>query len=126
MYTSIRQTHIFDVNFFRWAARVSGVVLLVAWLALVLAEALKTRFDALAIESVYQGVALAVVFAGYAIGWRKEFLGGVIAIVGTVAFFAVQLTTIGTPPELAAVWFAAPGVLYLLASHEEKVSRRAA
>jgi len=70
----------------------------------------------------YQGAALATVFAGYAIGWRSELLGGSLAIAGTAAFFAVYVLTFGTspPPGIAALSFAVPGLLYLEAWRRER------
>jgi hypothetical protein len=64
----------------------------------------------------YQAAALALVFAGYALGWRKELAGGVLAIMGTIAFFAVHVLSFGSVPDLGAASFAVPGVLYVLAS----------
>jgi len=121
MYTSVRRPRAFDLNFLRWCARASAVVLVVIWLALVLAEAVLFHFEA-PTEAIYQAVALAIVFAGYAIGWRKELVGGAIAILGTVLFFAVNLVTIESLPPVEAALFAAPGVLYLLAWYGEKTS----
>ena len=74
-----------------------------------------------------QPAALAVVFAGYVIGWWKELAGGALAIVGTFAFFALLAAKSKTPPEPAAVWFAAPGILYLLAfQYNERRNKRLA
>jgi hypothetical protein len=121
MYTSVHRPRAFDLNLLRWCARASAVVVVVIWLALVLAEAVFFRFEA-PNEVIYQAVALATVFAGYAIGWRKELAGGVIAILGTVLFFVVNFVTIESLPPVEAVWFAAPGVLYLLAWYGETMS----
>jgi hypothetical protein len=51
---------------------------------------------------------------GYLLGWRYEFAGGLLAILGTVAFFVVCALTLGLP-SAAAIGFAVPGVLYLVA-----------
>jgi hypothetical protein len=96
-------------------ARASAVVLMVIWLAFVIAEAMRPDFVDLSTSTLGQGASLAVVFAGYVIGLRKELAGGIAAIVGTAAFFAVVLTTTEKVPGLAALMFAVPGVLYLLA-----------
>ncbi|MEX0612204.1 MAG: hypothetical protein WD229_08785 [Pirellulales bacterium] len=122
MYTSIRRPHVLDSYFFRWMARASAAVLVVAWLALVIAEVFRSHYEAPSVHSVYQAIALAIVFAGYAIGWWKEMVGGVIAILGTAAFFAVNALTLETLPDPAAALFAVPGVLYLLAWQYERKS----
>jgi hypothetical protein len=64
---------------------------------------------------------LAVVFAGYAIGWRYELAGGLIAVLGTIAFFWVNVVTIGDPPDHVAAIFALPGVLQILAWYSERM-----
>jgi hypothetical protein len=119
MYASVRRPHVFDVHSARWLARASAAILVVTWLALVMAEAVRSRFETPSLESLYQAAVFGIVFAGYAIGLRKELAGGVIAIVGTVAFFAVYLMTLGGLPHLAAALFAAPGVLYLMAWYND-------
>jgi len=121
MHTSVQRPRAFDFNSLRWLARASAAILVAVWIALVLTEAALFQLEA-PTDSIYQAVALAVVFAGYAIGWRKELVGGVIAILGTVLFFAVNLMTIDSLPSVEAAWFAAPGVLYLLAWYGEKMS----
>jgi hypothetical protein len=100
-------------------ARTIAAVLIVIWLALFIREARSLGFNPS--NDIYrQAVCLAVVFAGYAIGVRNELVGGVAAIIGTLAFFAVVLTAIGEVPGLAAALFAVPGVLYLLDWHYDK------
>jgi hypothetical protein len=86
-----------------------------AWVLLVLLEVARRDVEPPSASAYYQAAALAIVFAGYVLGWRKELAGGILAIIGTVAFFAVHVVTIGILPGLEAVWFAAPGVLFLLA-----------
>ena len=67
-----------------------------------------------------QAASLAFVFSGYVVGWRRELTGGVAAIIGTLAFFVVVLTTTQELPGVAALLFAIPGVLYLLAWHYDE------
>jgi hypothetical protein len=64
---------------------------------------------------IFQGAALAIVFAGYAVAWRWELAGGLMAIGGTIAFVGCSLATIGALPLPQVAWFAAPGVLSVLA-----------
>jgi hypothetical protein len=87
--------------------------LLTTWLGFVIFEAILSGPPAPV--TALQAAAFAVVFAGYALGWRYELAGGLLAILGTAAFFAVCAFTIGVPPQSGVAWFAAPGVLYLLA-----------
>ena len=101
---------------FRWSARAAGALLMVSWLALFISEITRQGLGKPAFNTHGQAAALAIVFAGYILGWWKEFAGGVLAIVGTLAFFAVIVATDAMPPEAGMVWFAAPGILYLLAS----------
>ena len=105
---------------FRWTARTSAAVLVVIWLAFFISEAMRPGFGDLSTSTIGQTASLAVVFAGYVIGYRRELAGGVAAIIGTLAFFAVVLTTTEEVPGLAAMLFAVPGVLYLLAWHYDE------
>jgi hypothetical protein len=88
--------------------------LILGWVAFAVAELFHPDFY-VSPGMIYQGVALAVVFVGYAVGWRWELLGGLLAIAGTAAFFAVYAFIVGTSPlpEVQVAWFATPGVLYL-------------
>ena len=115
MYVSLQSRHVPFSSLLRWSARASGAILVVAWLALVILETTRPNVDALHVAAFYQAAALALVFAGYALGWRMELAGGVVSILGTAAFFAVHVLTFGILPGLEAAWFAVPGVLYVLA-----------
>jgi hypothetical protein len=113
MYASIPQNRVSNYEFFRWFARATGALLFVMWVLLVVddlnGEANVTN------QGIVQAAALATVFVGYAIGWRKELAGGAIAIFGTVLYFAVCVAGFGRLPGLATAFFALPGVLYMLA-----------
>ena len=115
MYTSTHGHPVTYVELFRWCGRVSGAVLYFAWLSLAIAELARTEFRTLSADSAFQAAALAVVFSGYAVGWREELLGGLFAILGTAAYFLVVVLTADIRPSMEAAWFAAPGVFYLLA-----------
>jgi hypothetical protein len=122
MHTNIQRPFVFDSYRFRAGARACAAVLIGGWIALVLAEAIRNRFEMPSPLTQYQGLTLAAVFAGYAIGWRNELVGGLIAILGTLAFFAVNRFMAGGFPGMGAALFAAPGVLYLLAWNSERKS----
>jgi hypothetical protein len=119
MYTFAQRPYVFDANFFRWIGRMSALVLAVIWAVMVVSEAIAFRFQIPAMRTFYQAAAMGIVFGGYAIGWRQELIGGLLAIVGTLVFYAVHVATLETLPEMAAALFAVPGVFYLLAWYGE-------
>jgi hypothetical protein len=94
-----------------------AIILFTTWLVYVVAEVLRPRMEPAAFNTYGQAVSLAIVFAGYAVGWRRELAGGIAVIVGLLAFFAVVLSTTEKTPQLAMLLFAVPGLLYLLAWH---------
>jgi hypothetical protein len=59
---------------------------------------------------------LAIIFVGYAIGWRRPMVGGVTALLGYGLLNAVELATNHRLAGGAFWLFAIPGVLYLLAA----------
>jgi hypothetical protein len=100
----------------RWCARAGSIVAVVAWLILLAVEWFQHGSpDLRSLDQVYQAAALAVVFAGYALGWRYELAGGLVAVFGTIAFAAVWVWIFAVPPTATVAWFAAPGLLYILA-----------
>jgi len=115
MFTSIQAHPLPLPSLIRWSARISAAFLFVMWLVLAMLEGYRYSFVMPSAASFYQAAALAVVFTGYAVGWRKELVGGLLAIVGTALFMAVAYMTTGKVPQWESLWFAAPGVLYLLA-----------
>jgi hypothetical protein len=115
MYASMQTHHLSYSDLFRWSACFGGAILFIAWLGLVIAELARSEFRTLSIDSFYQAAALAIVFLGYAVGWREEILGGLFSLFGTAAYFLTVVLTTNVLPGMEAAWFAAPGVLYLLA-----------
>jgi hypothetical protein len=105
---------------FRWIARASAIILFAMWLVYIVADVLQPGIEPSGFSMYGQAAALAIVFAGYAVGWRRELAGGIIVIAGVLAFFSVVLATTGVSPQLAMLLFAAPGVLYLLAWHYDE------
>ena len=105
---------------FRWTARASAIILFAVWLAFITYEFASWGVQGPATNTYGQAACLAMVFAGYAVGWRKELAGGIAAIVGTLAFFVVVLATSQEMPGVAVLLFAIPGVLYLLAWHYDE------
>ena len=105
---------------FRWTARASTIILIAMWLVYIVADLLRPGVEPSGFNMYGQAAALAIVFAGYAVGWRRELPGGIAVIAGVLAFFSVVLATTGVIPPLAMLLFAAPGVLYLLAWHYDE------
>lgn len=98
-----------------WAAKVCGIVLFVGWLLFVVSELFKNHFEMPDLYAFYQAAALAVVFGGYLLSRKQAFWGSLVAIAGTLGFFAISFATSGVVPQLGAIWFAVPAVLTLAA-----------
>jgi len=111
----LRGQHLPTGRVLRYAAAACGASLVAGWLVFLVLEAIRNRELIPYIHSHNQAIALAVVFSSYVIGWRHELIGALLAVVGTLAFFAVGRASVEVLPPLAAAWFAAPGVLYLAA-----------
>lgn len=110
---------------FRTLGRASAIILFASWAGLVIAEIVQRKFGEPPLDVFFQAAALAVVFAGYAVGWRHELAGGLMAVLGTIAFFIVQVVALTGPTGVsAAVWFALPGVLYLLAWNYDRLHHK--
>ena len=92
---------------FRWTARASAIILFAMWLAYIVADVLRPGIEPSGLNMYGQAAALAIVFAGYAIGWRRELAGGIAVIAGVLAFFGVVLATDEVIPQLAMLLFAA-------------------
>jgi len=118
MYACLPQKSASSTELFRWFGRASSIVLFVGWILLLVQELM--RDSRVTTDEAIQGAVLAVVFVGYAIGWRKELAGALIAIFGTVLFFTVCGVAFGRLPGLAAAWFALPSVLYFLAWYTQR------
>jgi hypothetical protein len=100
---------------FRRAAHFSAILLFGSWLGLLIAEFVQGKFGDPPPSSYYQAAVLAVVFAGYLLGAKREFAGGLMSILATIAYFVVHTASLGIVPAAAIAGFAAPGVFYLLA-----------
>ena len=118
MYATIHTDHVAASYLCRWAGRITGAVLFTVWLAYFIVETTRPLFTLrMATMTWVQGALLAVVFAGYAAGWRWERLGAIMVLVGAAVFFALHVVTMQGLPSLSVVWFAVPGVLYLAANY---------
>jgi hypothetical protein len=111
MYASFEKHEIPISAVFRFCGRTGALLIAVSWLAFVVIEYLRTGPPV--VESYYQGAMLAIVFAGYAVGWRQEALGGALAIIGTLGFVLLNTLLLEFEPNAASAGFAVPGLFYL-------------
>ena len=118
MYACLPQKSASSTELFRWFARASSIVLFVGWILLLVQELMHD--SRVTTDEAIQGAILAVVFVGYAIAWRKELAGALIALFGTVMFFIACVASFGNLPGLAALWFVVPSVLYFLAWYTQR------
>jgi hypothetical protein len=118
MYATIRTDPVAASYLFRWAGRITGAVLFAVWLAYFIAETARPVFSPrMGTMTLVQGAILAVVFAGYAAGWRWERLGALLVIIGMAAFYVLHVVTMQSLPALSVLWFVVPGIFYLAASY---------
>jgi hypothetical protein len=83
----------------------------VGWISLLAQELMRdTRVTT---DEAIQAAVLALIFVGYAVGWRNELAGALVALFGTIVFFTVCTVTYGQLPNLAVAWFALPSMLYV-------------
>jgi len=115
MYASIRPGHLDAAHLFRHLAAASAAILFLGWSIMFAFEIVSWGEWIPNIHSYDQAIVLAVLFVSYAIGWRHELAGGTLTLIATAAFFAVGYHGVKAFPPLAIIWFAVPGVLYLLA-----------
>jgi hypothetical protein len=113
MYASIQKHDVSTSELFRCCGRTGALIIGLSWLALVIFELFRSGPPV--IENYYQGAMLAIVFVGYAVGWRNETLGGALAILGTIGFVVLNAVMFAYLPIVGALGFAAPGVFFLIA-----------
>lgn len=99
-----------------WAARAAAVLLTIFAAAFVVAHG---GLPPLAkqpwpVQAIFVGGA--VTFAGYAIGWRRPAVGGVIGLAGLAAMYAAEFVANGRALGGAFPLLAVPSVLYLIAA----------
>jgi hypothetical protein len=127
MYVPGRELDVPYSQAFRYLGRFGAVILFCSWIAMLITDFRNGNVGNPTSGMILQAAALAIVFAGYAIGWRHEFSGGLLAIIGTAVFFVVSAISFGIAAGVsfgAAGWFAAPGVLYLLAWYCDQARNR--
>jgi hypothetical protein len=116
MNASVQTTHVPLPLLIRSLALATGAVVILTWLQLVIIELVRHGSpDFRSFHQAAQAATLVVIFAGYVIGWRNELVGGVLSIIGTAGFATVCALTFDGSFSISWVWFAAPGVLYVIA-----------
>jgi hypothetical protein len=88
MFASTELRFMLHSHAFRWTARVSAMILFAIWVSFFTYELSHMTLSDHSINTYGQAASLAIVFAGYAIGWRRKLAGRFAAIIGTLAFFA--------------------------------------
>jgi hypothetical protein len=91
MYACLPEKRASSTELFRWFAQVSSIVLFVGWILLLVQELMRdTRVTT---DEAIQGAVIAIIFVGYAVGWRNELAGALVALFGTIVFFTVCTVT---------------------------------
>jgi hypothetical protein len=122
MYVTAHHLPVTRSQVFRWLGRACGAALFAVWAVFVAIEATHpTAFVTWPRGMYFQAAALAVVFMGYAVGWKHELAGALTIGAGALAFVVVTFVDTKMLPALAFAWFVSPGALYLLARHYERI-----
>jgi hypothetical protein len=95
--------------------KASAGVLFGVWAALASAEFIANHFQLPALNTVYQAIALAIVFYGFYFSLKHPVRGSYVSVVGVILFFVVARITTGLWPPAAAAWLVFPAVLILAA-----------
>lgn len=117
MYASVHDHHVTYSWLFRECGRLGGVVVIVGCCVTAIVEL--GRFGLPAPDAYLQGGALAIVFTGYIVGWRKETVGAALVILGTAVFYLAHVVTFAGTPMPAIALLAAPGIFFLLTRYVE-------
>jgi hypothetical protein len=100
----------------RWAARVTGLLLLVLVVATVIGEGGPPNVFDQPMPVQLEFAALGLMLLGLVVGWVREGVGGLLVLLGLAAFNAVELAVNGRLALGAFPLFAVPGVLLLLSA----------
>jgi hypothetical protein len=121
MNASVQRHHVPVPYLIRSLALGAGAVVILTWLQLVFIEWVRYGPpDLRSFHQAAQATTLAVVFAGYLIGWRNGLLGALLSFIGTAGFAAVCILRFDGLFSISWVWFVAPGVLYMIAWFAER------
>jgi hypothetical protein len=98
----------------RWIARLAAIGVFGFFMLFALAEGIPPLAQQPPRVQL-EFASLAIIFVGYAIGWRRPLVGGVTALLGYGLLNAVELATNHRLAGGAFWLFAIPGALYLFA-----------
>jgi len=98
----------------RWAARISGLLLVGLVTLIMVGEGGPPNFLAQPLPVQLEFVGIFLIMAGFLVGWRWEAVGGVAAVVGFLAFLGTELVVNGKPPGGAIPLFLIPAILLLI------------
>jgi len=98
----------------RWTARLTGVLSIGVLLLFFIGEGFNPTKLTIKEWILFLFFPFGVML-GLLVGWKREFVGGLIAIISLALFCALE-TINGGFPGLAFFVFASPGILFLLAS----------
>jgi hypothetical protein len=97
----------------RWLARLLAVFIIGVVLLIFIGERGPNPLKLSTLEAV-QMVFFITTCIGMAVGWRWEFIGGIVATVGIVLFYATELAVTGRFPHGLFPLMLFPGMLFLV------------
>ena len=83
------------VKTFRWTARIIGILAIAVFLVFFIADCIKKGTIAIESDRILMTVFMFLAFIGLIISWKREGIGGVVALIGMIGF------NIFAPPSLA-------------------------
>jgi hypothetical protein len=99
-----------------WSARVTSLLLLGLVIAIVVGQGGPPNIFRQPPPVELEFAAMSLMLLGLVIGWMREWLGGLLVLVGLAAFNAVELAVNGRPALGAFPLFAIPGTLFLVSA----------
>jgi hypothetical protein len=100
----------------RWSARVTSLLLFGLVVVIVIGQGGPPNIFSQPTPVQLEFIALGLMLLGFAVGWVREGLGGVLVLLGLAAFNAVELAVNSRPARGAFPLFAVPGVLFLVSA----------
>jgi hypothetical protein len=100
----------------RWAARVTSLLLFGLVVVIVIGQGGPPNIFSQPTPVQLEFIAMGLMLLGFAVGWVREGLGGLLVLLGLAAFNAVELAVNSRPALGAFPLFAVPGVLFLVSA----------